>query len=182
MVASLALRPPETATLISALPTPDHPARPDARSVSSISRTLTSAAGRGAPPAKSSRPISQPGRRSRGSRAPGRPGRRPGAEAEGGSGAVITLAGGLVGGAHVGLLEPLHCQADRADVGGGSGGGSALVTAEASRSTSRQPSRCGAGSPSTSQWPLLSASSRAVQDPPAGGAARAGERGTAMGG
>jgi hypothetical protein len=44
-----------------------------------------------------------------------------GPEAEGGSGVVITLAGGLAGDSHIGLLQPLHGQADSADVGGGGG-------------------------------------------------------------
>jgi hypothetical protein len=84
-----------------------------------------------------------------------------GLEVKGGSGVIITLAAGVVGDTGVGLLQPLHGQADSPDVGGGSGRpggygrpsrrtGSALVMAEASRSTSRQPSKRRAGLPSTS--------------------------------
>jgi hypothetical protein len=44
-----------------------------------------------------------------------------GREVEGGSGVVIALAAGLIGDAHVGLLQPFHRQAGSAEVGGGSG-------------------------------------------------------------
>jgi NADPH-dependent FMN reductase len=97
-------------------------------------------------------------------------------EIEGGSGVVVTLMCGLAGSAQVRLLEPVRSQADRVDVSGGCcclrrhrrpsrRTGSALVIAEDSRSTSRQPSRCGAFSPSTSQRPAPSASSTLEQDP-----------------